>query len=171
MRKVKTQSMYLLILFALSFLVFFMQRRAGVAAVCGKVCGHFWTGTTNQGLRVYFRVRETGAIDTMSVRFRLGSGTITCLATFALTGTANVNDSGFLVSVRIPGTNVSTTVEGSFNAENAVSGTYQGIAQPFSLLCGIGEKALHIFLLHNILKSSMSCTNTLQDLPLEHNWR
>ena len=52
-----------------------------LSQVVGDYAGQ-WRGTTSQSEPVYFRVNQSGQIDSLTVRLRMDFPTFTCTATF-----------------------------------------------------------------------------------------
>jgi len=95
-----------------------------------------WTGTTDQSLPVYFRITQTGLVDSLTVRIRLYIGLSTCTGTFIKDSVTTVQGGAFVARVMLPGSNVSTRVRTTLSSSTGGSGTYDGYSGSFSIICG-----------------------------------
>lgn len=95
-----------------------------------------WVGQTAADRDVRMVIGPSGSIDSLSVRVRLSVGIGTCTGPMLLDAPASVSGSSFSATVKFPGSDITSTVEGTFSSETSVSGTYEGYSGSFSLLCG-----------------------------------
>ncbi|MGH7612930.1 MAG: hypothetical protein ACREMW_02670, partial [Gemmatimonadales bacterium] len=95
-----------------------------------------WSGTTSQNLPLYFRVNQSGQIDSLTARLRMNFGTFTCTATFPATPPIAISGGGFNAAVTLPITNVSTTLHGTFSSEASATGSWDAYSQNWFITCG-----------------------------------
>jgi hypothetical protein len=95
-----------------------------------------WTGTTDQSLPVYFRVTQTGVVDSLTVRIRLYVGMSTCTGTFVKDSACMIQGGAFVARVMLPGSSVSTRMRTTLSSPGAAGGTYDGYSGSFSIICG-----------------------------------
>lgn len=95
-----------------------------------------WRGTTSQNLPIYFRVDQSGQIDSLTVRLRMDFGTFTCTATFPATPPVAISGTAFNTPLALPITTVSTTLRGTFSSATGAAGTWDAYSDNWAITCG-----------------------------------
>ena len=79
------------------------------------------------------RVTVVGLFLSITVRMTIGMGS--CTGPLLLSSSAAISGSSFTASMAFPGSNITSTAQGSFSGTSA-SGSYSGYSGSFSLVCG-----------------------------------
>jgi hypothetical protein len=93
-----------------------------------------WKGTTNGNRNVELCVAD-GAVQDALVTVRLSFPTFTCTGPLTITDSVPITGSAFSDSFDFPGSNISTTVRGTFNS-STLSGSHDGYSGGYFILCG-----------------------------------
>ena len=94
-----------------------------------------WTGTTAANRNVELCVAENALQDAL-VTVRLSFPTFTCTGPLTITDSVPITGSAFSSSFTFPGSNISTTVRGTFTSSTAMSGSHDGYSGSFLIICG-----------------------------------
>ena len=133
--KVSTSLLVLLLSSALLLTCKKEQSTAPVDTSPAQYAG-VWTGTTDQSLPVYFRITQTGLVDSLTVRIMLYVGMSTCTGTFIKDSVSTVQSGAFVARATLPGSNVSTRVRVTLSSSSAANGTFDGYYGSFAIICG-----------------------------------
>jgi hypothetical protein len=97
-----------------------------------------WVGRTSGNQDLGFTVSDDGEVDSLIVFLRLSLGASTCTGpAHAFVGSHMITDGSFSIPVAFPGSNVTTTLEGSFAVDGtSATGSFAGFSGGFTALCG-----------------------------------
>jgi len=95
-----------------------------------------WTGTTGAGREVRMVVSDVGVVDSLSIRVRLSVGLGSCTGPLLLDEPVQITGDSYSAQATFPGSNITTSVTGSFSSASAVTGTHGSFSGSFQLVCG-----------------------------------
>lgn len=94
-----------------------------------------WKGTTNSNRNVELCVAD-GAVQDALVFVRLTFTTFSCTGPLTIANPVPITGSTFSGPFTFPGSNISTTVRGSFTSSTAMNGSHEGYSGGFFIICG-----------------------------------
>jgi hypothetical protein len=95
-----------------------------------------WTGTTGQSLPVYFHIKPTGEIDSLTIRIKMSFPTFYCTATFVKDSSISVQGNSFVARVKYAGANFVTRMRATLGSVSSSQGSYDSYGGSFSIICG-----------------------------------
>lgn len=94
-----------------------------------------WKGMTNSNRNVELCVAE-GAVQDALVSVRLNFTTFSCTGPLTIENPVPITGSTFSGPFTFPGSNISTTVRGTFTSSTAMNGSHDGYSGSFFIVCG-----------------------------------